>query len=234
METLARSIYKDATQYGFGQLDFVRLINELMDICTGSESDVVQSGTAQESALDTLQSADFGSLPIRGPRLVVRKFEDPSDKEFLERWLPERYGRYFFLSSVTAQPLSVDALIQGESNELAMITLYDGTPIGAMAYLDINEAQKRAELRKLIGDRDSRGKGFAEEASRLWIRYGAEALDLQKIYLSTLQTQLSNIRLNESLGFRHEGLLVNEVLIDGMRHDVLRMGLSINREQINL
>ena len=34
-----------------------------------------------------------------------------------------------------------------------------------------------------------------------------------------------NIRLNEDLGFRVEGVLRNEVLIDGTYHDVLRMGL---------
>jgi RimJ/RimL family protein N-acetyltransferase len=52
-------------------------------------------------------------------------------------------------------------------------------------------------------------------------------LRLEKVYVSTLQTQLSNIRLNESVGFRVEGLLRGEVRIDGERHDVLRMGLDL-------
>ena len=69
---------------------------------------------------------------------------------------------------------------------------------------------------------------MAEEATRLWIRYGVNVLKLEKIYVSTLQTQISNIKLNESIGFRVEGLLRNEVLIDGTRHDVLRMGLCVD------
>jgi RimJ/RimL family protein N-acetyltransferase len=60
----------------------------------------------------------------------------------------------------------------------------------------------------------------------MWIQYGIHGLGLEKIYVSTLQTQIANIKLNEKIGFQVEGLLTNEVLIDGERCDVLRMGLS--------
>ncbi len=93
-----------------------------------------------------------------------------------------------------------------------------------MAFFDVDPVQRRAELRKLIGDPDARGKGYAEEATSLWIRYGVRELGLQKIYVSTLQTHLRNIQLNESVGFRVEGVLRSEVLLDGERYDVLRMG----------
>ena len=37
IETLARSIFKDASKYGFDRVDIIRLINALMDLCTASE-----------------------------------------------------------------------------------------------------------------------------------------------------------------------------------------------------
>ena len=80
-------------------------------------------------------------------------------------------------------------------------------------------------LRKLIRRAQFRGRGLAEDASRLWIEYGFGALDLQKIYVSTLQTHISNINLNERIGFQVEGLLRDDVLIDGNRHVVLSMGI---------
>ena len=40
VQTVARSIYKEATKYGFGPLDIIRLINELMD-----EVSVARGGT---------------------------------------------------------------------------------------------------------------------------------------------------------------------------------------------
>lgn len=70
-----------------------------------------------------------------------------------------------------------------------------------------------------------RGMGLAKEATKIWIRYGVTVLKLKKIYLSTLDTDIRNIRLNEALGFKVEGILRNEIYLDGVYHDVLRMGL---------
>jgi RimJ/RimL family protein N-acetyltransferase len=115
--------------------------------------------------------------------------------------------------------------VRSDSNIVGIITLSDGTPIGSVAYLDHDPAQGKAELRKLIGDVRQRRKGYGKEATALWIRYGLEVLQLKKIYLHTLNTNIRNIKLNEELGFVVEGILHNEVFIDGRYHDVLRMGL---------
>lgn len=48
---------------------------------------------------------------------------------------------------------------------------------------------------------------------------------MRKIYINTLDTNIRNIRLNEALGFRLEGILRDEVLLDGTCHDVLRMAV---------
>lgn len=227
IDALARTIYKEASTYGFQQVDIIRLINELMDLCTES------GATRKIAPEDSLTHANYIEdsiigLPLAGDRVAVRAFNGHEDRKLLERWLPDRYGRYFVLSCATAQSITIDGLTKSPSNHVGIVTLRDGRPIGAMAYLDYSKEQKRAELRKLIGELDARGQGLAEEATRLWIRYGVNVLGLNKIYVSTLQTQISNIKLNESIGFRVEGLLRNEVLIDGSRHDVLRMGLCID------
>ena len=223
IQTVARSIYREASTYGFAPLDIIRLINELMDLTKmGSETE-----TAATDALAGIED-DFGSqsleFPLVGKRIRIREFQ-PDDLALLEQWLPDKYGRYFVLSCATAQTVTIDSLTNSPFNRLGIITLPDETPIGAMAYLDLSRTQKRAELRKLIGDAGSRGQGLAEEATRLWIAYGMRTLGLEKIYVSTLQTHIANIRLNEAVGFKVEGLLRNEVMIDGRRHDVLRMGI---------
>lgn len=87
--------------------------------------------------------------------------------------------------------------------------------------------KKKSELRKLIGEPIYRGKGFGKEATKLWIQYGISNLGLQKIYLNTLQTNVRNIRLNQELGFKVEGIFRNECIIDGKKFDLLRMGLVV-------
>ncbi len=226
IEAYSRSIYKEARKYGFGLVDIVKLINELMDLC-GTDGGVTPHPGSSHTDVSTLPADRFLELPIQGPQVTIRAFGGEQDARLLESWLPDRYGRYFVLSCATAQKITVESLTGSPANHLGIVTLPDGRPVGAMAYLDHSRQQRRAELRKLIGDPQSRGRGLAEEATRLWIRYGLTGLGLEKIYVSTLQTQMANIALNEDVGFKVEGLLRNEVLIDGERRDVLRMGLSV-------
>ena len=227
IEALSRGVFKEACNYGFSQVDIIKLINNLMDLCSAGVSRELEASDKSSDYRD-IASADFQALPLTGERICIRCFQESTDREALDSWLPDRYGRFFVLSGATAQTITVDALISAPGNHLGIITLQGGEPIGAMAFLDHSKQQQRAELRKLIGDPNYRGKGLAEEATKLWINYGAHGLGLKKIYVSTLQTQIANVRLNERIGFQVEGLLRNEVLIDGERHDVLRMGLSID------
>jgi RimJ/RimL family protein N-acetyltransferase len=228
IEAFSRSIYKEASNYGFSQIDVIKLINCLMDLCSDGESD---DQSLREPAATTIPvPEDCAELPIKGPNVQIRAFDEDTDFDLLASWLPDRYGRYFVLSCATAQQITVESLVNSPSNHLGIVTTPDGRAIGAMAYLDHSRKQRRAELRKLIGDPERRGKGLAEEATRLWVQYGISGLGLRKIYVSTLQTQIANIKLNENIGFKVEGLLRNEVLIDGERHDVLRMGLCVTSD----
>jgi diamine N-acetyltransferase len=129
------------------------------------------------------------------------------------------------LSSITAKTLDIDQVLRSDQNLLGVITLPDATPIGLMAFLDLDRWQRKAELRKLVGEQQYRGRGFARQATTLWIHYGLHGLGLRKIYLNTLQTNIRNIRLNEALGFHVEGILRKEFYLDGEHHDVLRMAL---------
>ncbi len=226
LETLrafARTIHAEARNYGFQQIDFVRLINEMLDL-TADEPPQTSSGESPSELAPGTWRVD--RFPLESERLEIRKANAETDGALLESWLTDRYGRHFLLSCATAQQMDLETLFSRPKNDLGIVQMSDGQPIGAVAYLDIDQHQKRAELRKLIGEPFARGKGFAEEATRLWISYGRDVLGLQKVYVSTLQTHLRNIQLNESIGFRVEGLLQREILINGIRYDVLRMGLS--------
>jgi RimJ/RimL family protein N-acetyltransferase len=221
IDAFARTIQVEARKYGFGLIDLVRLMNSLMDVSLASQDRSHDVGGAAEYA-GPVRLVD--SFPLRSALLQIRLAE-PTDVQLLEEWLQDSYGRHFLLSCATAQQHRIEALMSNSRNELGIVALTDGRPIGAVAFLDIDRDQRRAELRKLIGVKTARGKGYAEEATRLWVEYGLRRLGLEKIYVSTLQNHIRNIRLNESVGFHVEGVLRQEVLLNGARHDVLRMGL---------
>jgi RimJ/RimL family protein N-acetyltransferase len=229
LEILARNFFKESSAYGFKQVDYIRFVNYILDRAMGHRDEVVrqkeETSDREDKKRKTAKADQPISLPIEGGRIKIRAFDRKRDRALFEKWMSDEYGRYFLLSLLTAKKMKPEEFINSEYHIVGVIELLDKTPIGLMAYLNYDVIQFKAELRKLIGEPDQRGKGYGKEATRLWIRYGIDTLDLKKIYLNTLDTNIRNIKLNEELGFRVEGILRNEVFVDNEYHDVLRMGL---------
>ena len=223
LEAIARSLFKSTAEYGFRQVDYLRFVNLILDMSMKNGVDAARDPAAPAPR----QPEAPVSMPLHGEGLAIRSYDLTTDRPLCEKWVADRRGRYFLLSRTTAEPLEIGQLLAGDHNLLGVITLADGHPIGLMAFLDHDRAQKKAELRKLIGEAEHRGKGYGKQAAALWIRYGIANLGLRKIYLNTLETDLRNIRLNEELGFKVEGILRNECWFDGEYHDILRMALLV-------
>lgn len=225
VETLARSFYKEAAGYGFQQVDYIRFVNLLLDCSMANNISVQQFTKNVEDDQQPVSMLPSKKLPIRSERLIIRNYNPEEDLDLFKRWLSDESGRHFLLSQVTAKTQDFDELVAEKTNIFGVITLHDSTPIGSVAFLNYDDYQKKAELRKLIGEVNMRGKGLAKEATKLWITFGKTVMGIKKIYLNTLNTNIRNVKLNEELGFKVEGILRNEVFFDGKYHDVLRMGL---------
>jgi len=225
IEAIARSLFKETLRYGFKQVDYLRFVNVLLDMS-------MKNGNyaSEKIEIKPAEKADLtNNLPLVGEQVKVREFIENKDRLLLEKWIAEKDGRHFLISRITARESDVNSLIKSEQNILGIITLNttDEMPIGVLAFLDHDPVQRKAELRKLIGDPEFRGKGLAKEATKLWLQYGSSILGLKKIYLNTLDTNIRNIKLNEELGFKVEGILRNECCIDGNYHDVLKMAFLV-------
>lgn len=219
LETLARNFCREAKDYGFGQVDYLRYVNYLLEYADESPEG------APSPSVQQVDREACRALPLSGKRVSVRAYDPGKDAEHFKRWLADAYGRYFLLSRTSGRRTDIDALTDNPSHHVGVITVDEDTPIGSVVYLNHDEARSKAELRKIIGEPKYRGTGLAKEATELWIAYGLTALGLKKIVVNTLHTHFRNIQLNESLGFKVEGLLHHEAFIDGKYHDVLRMGL---------
>lgn len=218
VDTFAKGLYNEASRYGFQRADFVRFVNMVLELSMGPE-------TPRVAPLEAKPASNHKTLPICTETLCLRPMVGLADKLLLENWLRDTDGQHFLRSRLTADLLSTDDLINDPNHLACVITLLDQTPIGCIAFLDIDQIQSKAELRKLIGRPEMRGKGYAKAATKHWIDFGLNGLGLKKIYLNTLSNNIHNIRLNEELGFSVEGILRNEIFLDGKHHDVVRMGL---------
>ena len=221
IEAIARTFFKETVHYGFRQVDYLRFVNQVLDMSMKNG----QAGLPAERTHADYTSPAAMTMPLCGEGVMIRPFDPSGDRATYDRWIKDENGRYFLLSRTMSKTMDIDHLIASDENIFGVITLTDSTPIGMMAFLDYDRVQKKAELRKLIGEVQQRGKGLAKKATELWIRYGVSTLGLKKIFLSTLEANVRNIRLNEDLGFKVEGILRNECLVDGEYRDILRMAL---------
>lgn len=101
----------------------------------------------------------------------------------------------------------------------------DDEVVGLIGFPHIEAETRQAEYVKMIGEPAERGKGYARIGTRVLLEYAFSFLNLNRVYLYTLDGNLRNISLNQSLGFSFEGLLKQAVLVDNRLRDVAVMAL---------
>lgn len=114
--------------------------------------------------------------------------------------------------------------ISEKKNRLVLVIEAEGKAIGYI-YLDIDEKNKKAEFSIAIGEKDCRGKGYGREAAQKALQYAFNELNLNKLFLKVLTFNDPAIRLYERMGFKKEGLLRQDVFLDGEFEDFIIMSI---------
>jgi len=98
-------------------------------------------------------------------------------------------------------------------------------PIGSIGFNHTNWVSRNANIFLTIGEPEYWGKGIAGEASRLMINYGFTELNFHKIFAGVVTPNNRSLRAAEKLGFEKEGVLKEEMYVDGQYHDVHKFAL---------
>lgn len=96
--------------------------------------------------------------------------------------------------------------------------------VGLVELVEIDHLHRRAEFMIMISP-EFQGRGLARAATRLAVNYAFRVLNLYKLYLLVDVDNARAIRIYEGVGFRREGVLVDEFFSDGRYHSVVRMCL---------
>ncbi len=111
----------------------------------------------------------------------------------------------------------------------AIEALDTATHIGNIMYYGYDSLLREAELGITIGDRDYWAQGYGTDAVRLLLSHVFEALDLRRVYLHTLTSNIRAQRAFRSAGFRR----TRSVRRDGYdfeRMEILREDLEAPAE----
>lgn len=167
-------------------------------------------------------------LPGRG---IVLRSARPGDQAALERLRSDPEIDHFMgVDSSPSALLWRHVYLGDQSGALVdlIIAGEDDQPIGLISLWDRAIPHHAAELSIWIG-RTWRDAGHGTEALRLVLRHAFAELALHKVYLRVLSYNGRAMRAYEKCGFRVEGVLREEMKVNGQWHNLIYMGV-LDRE----
>jgi RimJ/RimL family protein N-acetyltransferase len=130
------------------------------------------------------------------------------------------------LEKIVSDPVRV--VSEDKAALFVICRVTDDKVVGLIGFPHIELETQQAEYIKMIGEPSERGKGYARLGTKVLLEYAFGFLHLNRVYLYTLDGNLRNISLNQSLGFSFEGLLKQAVRVENKLRDVAIMALVRN------
>lgn len=118
--------------------------------------------------------------------------------------------------------------VKKDKTQLILAIQVDGIYVGNIGLKNIDYPNKKAEYYIFIGDKNYRGQGIGQIASRKLLVYLKKLLKLHKIYLHVDKTNLPAEKLYKKLGFKKEGELKDELLREKKYRTIIRMAYFLN------
>lgn len=100
-----------------------------------------------------------------------------------------------------------------------------GALIGSFALFNLNEHNRTGELSAGIGDPTYWGGGYGSDATLLLVEYAFRWLDLRRVWLTTMGSNIRAQRQVEKCGFVCEGARRSQVYSNGQYVDHVYYGL---------
>lgn len=146
---------------------------------------------------------------------TLRWYNDPELARLLNRLRPitEAEHRYWF-----------EHLAQKPERHFAVERLEDGRHLGNVWLADIDQANRKAEVRIVMGDPEDRRRGCGPRAIRLVAEYAFGEMDLNRLYAYVLAFNPRAIGAFMRAGFSIEGTLKQDRWAGNAFSDAIVLG----------
>jgi RimJ/RimL family protein N-acetyltransferase len=218
-DIIIKGIINEINDFHLQPKEYINLASSILDLATKVHTDVPISSNGKTTD-------NFVSLPIVSDELKISKFNYKKHRNMVLSWIESDSSGDFVHSRIHDIEFNADEFFTDTKNIFGLIEA-DKKPIGIMAFLHFDKKNNKAELRKLIGENEYRGKGLGKKSTNLWLNYGLNGLKLRKIYLYTFDTNLRNIKINREMGFQLEGVFKQENIDNNISKDILRMAYLV-------
>lgn len=112
-----------------------------------------------------------------------------------------------------------------DTYNFAIETLEDKKYIGGCGINEVDWKNSYVVVGIFIGDKDYLGKGYGTDAMKVLMHFVFEQMNIHKIKLNVFSFNKRAIKSYEKCGFKVEGILRDELFVDGKYHDEVSMGI---------
>ena len=164
----------------------------------------------------------FSSPPILDTeRLTLRAMRESDAEDMYEYARQPSVTRYLLWSEHSSQVYTRDYLRYvenrypvGDFYDWAVIEKESGRMIGTCGFTSIDPVNNVGEIGYVLNP-SYRGRGYATEAAREVIRFGAEVLGLHRIEARFMKGNEDSVRVMERLGMSFEGYSTDSMYVKG-------------------
>lgn len=226
LKLIARSFYKELTNYGVNKAEILTVAEHLLDNVQQANGPINKEGDYY-NRLFTIKDVhdEWDSRKRLTAQDVSISPVKPSLAPQIAAWLQDVSTRESFYPGFPESAAHLIRYFQAAGREYFSI-LYQGEMVGIIGAENVDTMSGKLEMRKLVGDPTMHGKGIGKRATFLFLYYVFVIRKFKKVYIHSMDINIRNISLNSKFGFELEGVFIGDALIQDKRRDVVRMALA--------
>ena len=167
---------------------------------------------------------------LNGKKISLRPLEF-EDYQLIVNWHNDTNIKYLTMMHPFPVPQAsekewIENIITNKSNlqvYFGIELLETNALVGIICLKPINYLHNNAKVGIFIGDASYRSRGIGMEAMQLVLEYGFKQLNLIKINLEVIESNIAAIKLFDKMGFIKEGILKKQFFFNDKYFDVLLM-----------
>lgn len=226
LKLVSKGFYKELVNYGVEREEIIRVASHLLD---NLMTERTPKGAGTEFYDNLFSVGDVNDEWHSKKKITVRDVAlhplNPDLVGQIASWLDSPGVRDLF---VPPYPQSEAALRKHllETPTSSYLAIHvDGKAAGIVGGEHIDSSAGKLEMKKLIGDPKTRGKGIGKQATFAFLYYAFKILNAHKVYVHSRDINIRNINLNSKFGFVLEGIFLEDLHVGDKYQDVVRMAL---------
>ena len=153
LQTLAKSFFRDTVHYGFQKLDYLRFVNQLLEMMMDDPATLDYCAETKKIVNGIEHPCWDSPMPIEGNTVKLTKLKYQESFEELERWMKDDPTQQALWATVfVSETPSIGSKNLSHSQMATVISRKTNQPIGVVAYSDYDPIHRKAELLVCLED----------------------------------------------------------------------------------